>query len=115
MPSRGEIWLVELDPVRGHEQAGTRPCLVVSVDSFNQAPAHLAIALPVTSRCKNIPLHVEIMPPEGGVVKRSFIMCEGIRCLSQERFVRLWGSVTPETMEQVEHRLRLLLGLRRRD
>lgn len=112
MPSRGEIWLVELDPVRGHEQAGTRPCLVVSVDSFNSSPAGLALVVPLTSRQRNIPLHVEISPPEGGVVVRSFIMCEGVRCVSHDRFRERWGSVTPQTIAQVEHRLKLLLGLK---
>jgi UDP-N-acetylmuramate dehydrogenase len=43
----------------------------------------------------------------GGEVKRSFIMCEGIRCLSRERFVELRARVTPEAMEEVEHRPRL--------
>jgi mRNA-degrading endonuclease toxin of MazEF toxin-antitoxin module len=33
---RGEIWLIDLNPIRGHEQAGKRPCLVVSVDLFHQ-------------------------------------------------------------------------------
>lgn len=111
MPKRGEIWLVQLDPVRGHEQAGRRPCLVVSVDSFNSSPALLAVVLPLTSRYRNIPLHVEISPPEGGVVMRSFIMCEGIRCVSHDRFQERWGNVTEQTMAQVEYRLRLLLGL----
>lgn len=112
MPSRGEIWLVELHPVQGHEQAGTRPCLVVSVDSFNSSPAQLAVVLPLTSRQRNIPLHVEILPPEGGVVVPSYIMCEGVRCVSQNRFQERWGSVTPQTMAQVEHRLKRLLGLK---
>jgi mRNA interferase MazF len=31
-PSRGDIWLIDLNPTRGREQSGTRPCLVVSVD-----------------------------------------------------------------------------------
>jgi mRNA-degrading endonuclease toxin of MazEF toxin-antitoxin module len=30
-PSRGQIWFVDLNPIRGHEQAGKRPCLVISV------------------------------------------------------------------------------------
>jgi mRNA interferase MazF len=45
-PSRGEIWLVNLSPTRGHEQAGKRPGLVVSVDLFNHFLASLFITLP---------------------------------------------------------------------
>jgi len=37
--SRGEIWFVNLNPARGHEQAGIRPALIVSVNIFNQGPA----------------------------------------------------------------------------
>ena len=52
LPSRGEIWMVDLNPTRGHEQAGVRPALVVSVDTFNHGPAGLAVVLPVTSRLR---------------------------------------------------------------
>ena len=48
-PARGEVWLADLNPVRGHEQAGRRPVLVVSEDLFNQGPAGLAVVLPLTS------------------------------------------------------------------
>jgi mRNA interferase MazF len=40
-PNRGEVWLVDLNPIRGREQAGRRPALVVSVDEFNNGPADL--------------------------------------------------------------------------
>ena len=53
-PNRGEIWLADLSPVRGHEQSGRRPCLVISVDYFNQSPADLVIIVPVTTREKGI-------------------------------------------------------------
>ena len=34
--TRGEIWTVDLNPVRGHEQAGKRPCLVISVERLEK-------------------------------------------------------------------------------
>jgi len=40
------MWLADLDPTRGHEQAGRRPVLVVSDDIFNRGPADLVIILP---------------------------------------------------------------------
>lgn len=109
--SRGDIWRVDLNPIRGHEQAGFRPCLVVSVDLFNQGPATLAVVLPITSRERGVPFHVEIAPPEGGVKVNSFIMCEAIRSISLERFNEHWGAISKETMEAVEDRLRILLDL----
>ncbi|MEB3121852.1 MAG: type II toxin-antitoxin system PemK/MazF family toxin [Snowella sp.] len=108
---RGEIWLIDLNPVRGHEQAGKRPCLVVSVDLFHQGGSGLAIVLPVTSKSKGIPFHVRIDPPEGGVKMSSFIKCEDVRSISLERFEKRWGIVSLETMMAVEDRLRILMGL----
>ena len=40
-PQRGEVWRADLDPVRGHEQAGTRPILIISDDIFNNSPAQI--------------------------------------------------------------------------
>jgi mRNA interferase MazF len=110
-PSRGEVWPVDLNPTRGHEQAGVRPALVVSVDLFNDGPAGLAVVLPVTSRAKGVPLHVPVNPPEAGLKMRSFIKTEDIRSVSLERLTRRMGQVTTATMAQVEDRLRILLGL----
>jgi mRNA interferase MazF len=108
---RGEIWLVDLNPVRGHEQAGKRPCLVISVDLFNQGAAGLVVVLPITSKEKNIPFHVKIDPPERGLKTPSFIKCEDVRSISVERLERSWGVVSPETLEAVEDRLKILMGL----
>jgi mRNA interferase MazF len=110
-PSRGEVWFLDLNPTQGREQAGTRPALVVSVDRFNHGPAELAIVIPITSRDKGIPLHIPLMPPEGGVKRECFIKCEDVRSVSTERFSRRWGRVSPATMRAVEDHLRILMGL----
>ena len=110
-PSRGEVWLVNLNPSRGHEQAGVRPGLVVSVDLFNHGPAGLVVLLPLTSIGKGIPFHVELNPPEGGVKVKSFIKCEDIRSVAKERLSRRWGMVSGTTLTAIEDRLRILLGL----
>ena len=110
-PARGEIWLVDLNPTRGHEQAGQRPGLIVSVDLFNQGPAGLVVVLPVTTKVKGIPFHVEVEPPEGGLKERSFIKCEDMRSVAKERLSRRWGAVSAATLAAVEDRLRILLGL----
>ena len=110
-PSRGEIWLADLNPSRGHGQSGNRPGLVVSVDPFNHGPAGLVVLLPITSVSKSIPFHVEIGPPEGGVKTKSYIKCEDVRSLAKERLARRRGKVSPTTLAAVEDRLRILLGL----
>lgn len=110
-PSRGEIWLVDLNPTRGHEQAGKRPGLVVSVDLFNHGPAGLVVLVPLTTRAKGIPLHVEVHPPEGGLKKKSFIKCEDVHSVAKERLFQRLGAVSSETLAEVEDRLRILLSL----
>lgn len=109
--ARGEIWLADLNPVRGHEQAGRRPVLVVSVDPFNQSRADLVVVIPITSTLRPIPFHVVVQPPEGGLTNPSALLCEAVRSISKDRLVTRWGTVSPASMSQVEDRLRILLRL----
>lgn len=109
--SRGDIWLIDLNPTRGHEQAGRRPGLIVSVDLFNHGPADLLVIVPLTTKDKRNPLHVVVQPPEGGLKQRSFVKCEDIRSIAKERLISRWGTVGAQTMRQVEDRLRVLLNL----
>ena len=109
---RGEVWLAELGPIRGREQAGERPVLVVSADPINQGPADLVVAIPFTTRARGIPTHVEVRPPDGGLREISFVMCEQIRSLALERLgPRPFGRVPATVLSSVENRLRLLLAL----
>ena len=110
-PSRGDVWLVDLEPIRGHEQVGRSPALVISLDLFNQGPADLVVVLPISSRAKGIPFHVQVDPPEAGLKGRSFIKCEDVRSISKERLAQHWGRVSGETIDAVEDRLRILIGL----
>ena len=110
-PCRGDIWLADLHPVQGHEQAGKRPVLVVSVDPFNSGNADLVVIIPVTSTLRNIPFHVIIHPPEGGLSGPFAALCEAIRSISKDRLIKCWGSIAPATLIQVDDRLRILLGL----
>jgi len=111
-PLRGEIWSADLSPTRGHEQAGTRPVLVVSDDTYNHGPAGLVIVVPITRTDRGIPIHVVIDPPEGGVTARSVLLCDAVRSITTGRLVgQAWGRVAPATLRTVEDRLRLLLAL----
>ena len=110
-PARGEIWGVVLSPVLGHEQGGHRPALVVSVDAFNAGPAELVVVLPLTSKAKGIPFHIEVQPPEGGLKQASYIKCEDVRSISRERLRERWGTVSSKTLLEIEDRLRILLNL----
>ncbi len=109
-PLRGEICVADLHPTRGRKQSGRRPVLVLSVDFFNAGPADLVVVLPVTSKDRGIPLHVRVRKGDGGAKNDSVILCDAIRSISKERLVSRWGSLSAETMAEVEDRLRILLG-----
>jgi mRNA interferase MazF len=110
--SRGEIWVVDLDPTRGHEQAKTRPCIVVSDDRFNRSASGLVVVVPLTTVGRGIPWHVRVGPEDGGVREESFAMAEQVRAVSRGRLIGdPWGRVSAAVMAAIEERLRLLLGL----
>jgi mRNA interferase MazF len=110
-PARGEVWLADLDPPFGHEQAGRRPVLIVSVDAFNSGLSGLTVVVPITSRLRSLPLHIPINPPEGGLRVSSGILCDAVRSIDQRRLRGRWGRIDPGTLALVEDRLRRLLGL----
>ncbi|ERM91494.1 transcriptional modulator of MazE/toxin MazF [Caldanaerobacter subterraneus subsp. yonseiensis KB-1] len=110
-PKRGEIWLVNLNPTRGHEQSGIRPAVIISVDEFNFCPAELVVVVPVTSKNKNIPLHVEIQSSESGLAKISFAKPEDIRSISKERLIKRIGQLSKKELQDLEEKIKILLGL----
>ena len=110
-PARGDVWQVDLNPTQGREQSGVRPALVISVDAFNAGPADLVVVLPITSRFKNIPFHVEVTPPEGDLTMTSYIKCEDVRSVAKGRLMHRYGAVSSATLEAVADRLKILLDL----
>src|SRR4051794_27480008 len=68
-PARGEVWLADLSPTRGHEQAGRRPVLVISEDVYNLGPADLVV-LPLTSTVRSIACTSACNPRKAGSVSR---------------------------------------------
>lgn len=110
-PSRSEVWTVNLNPTRGREQRGLRPALVISVNEFNHGPADLVTVIPLTGTDRGIPFHTRVDPPEGGLTKSSFILCDQSRTISRDRLENRLGSIGAETMAKVEDNLKVLLGL----
>ena len=112
VPARGHVWVADLDPTRGHEQAKTRPCIVVSDDRFNRSASGLVVVVPLTSANRGIPWHVQVVPGDGGVRQESWAMVDRVRTVSRDRLVGdPWGRVSTAVMTAIEERLRLLLGL----
>ena len=117
-PSRGEIWTVDLDPTRGHEQAGQRPALIITDDALNNSTSGIVTILPVTTTRRGIPAHVEIAPPDGGIQRPSVVMVDqkASRALavSDVGYVMHMGRVayhgSAESLQANENVKRLFLG-----
>ena len=106
---RGEIRWADLNPVRGHEQAGQRPVLILSQDVFNERSGTV-IAVALTSRAQRagFPLTLEL---EGhGLPKKSWVKISQIRTLAVERIGRAIGRATAEELTQVIEGLNEIVG-----
>lgn len=110
-PNRGEIWLAGLDPVKGHEQGRTRPVLVISANEINLGPSGLCIVVPLTTKNRHVPGHVQVKPPEGGLNKTSYVMCEQVRCISRDRLMSCFNQVSTDTLKKIEMYLKVFLCL----
>lgn len=78
---RGEIWLVALDPTRGHEQKGRRPVLIVSPDAFNRI-TRVPVVLPITSGGALVRMAGFAVPLTGAGTKTTGIVrCDQPRAL----------------------------------
>jgi mRNA interferase MazF len=115
VPKRAEIWLADLGTGRGHEQSGQRLVLVVSDDAFNAGLSGFVMAVPLTSKVaksKNIPAHIRVDPPDGGLKTPSVILCDQLRTISKDRLgMAPWGTISAVVLAQVEKTLRFLLRL----
>lgn len=108
-PAAGDVWLVDLDPIVGHEQAGTRPVVVVSGNRYNRWRHGFRIVVPITSRDRQIPTHVPITPPAGGLRNVSFAITEQPRAVDLARFRRKWGVIDSPLLEQLREHVREFL------
>lgn len=106
---RGEIRWADLNPVRGHEQAGERPVLVLSHDVFNERSGTV-IALALTSQepRAGYPLTLELRAVK--LPKRSWVKISQIRTLSTERIGKRLGRASEEELAQVLEGLLEIVG-----
>ena len=106
---RGDIYWADLDPVKGREQAGHRPVLVVSQDVFNERSGTvIAMALTSQPQRAGFPLTLELATPR--LPKETWVKISQIRTLSTERLGRKLGRVSPEELEQIIGGLNELVG-----
>ena len=106
---RGEIRWADLNPVRGREQAGLRPVLILSQDVFNERSGTvIAMALTSQEQRAGFPLTHELK--SGKLPKRSWVKISQIRTLPGERIGARMGRATPEELAQVVDGLNEIVG-----
>jgi mRNA interferase MazF len=106
---RGEIRWADLNPVRGREQAGQRPVLILSHDVFNERSGTvIAVALTSQPQRAGFPLTLELHAR--GLPKKSWVKISQIRTLAVERIGKSFGRVSPEELAQIIEGLNEIIG-----
>ena len=107
---RGEIRWADLNPVRGREQAGLRPVLILSHDVFNERSGTvIAVALTSQTQRAGFPLTLELRAAK--LPKRSWVKISQIRTLAAERIGTRLGRASPEEITQVVEGLNEIIGI----
>jgi mRNA interferase MazF len=113
---RGEIRLVDLNPVVGSEANKTRPAVIVSNDGANTAAARLGrgvlTIVPMTTNTDTIhPFQVVLEAPDTGLAEDCKAQAEQVRSVDVQRIGRRVGSVPATTMGNLDEALRVHLAL----
>jgi len=106
---RGEIRWADLNPVRGSEQAGHRPVLILSHDVFNERSGTV-IAVAMTSHEPRAGFPLTLESKATGLSKRSWIKVSQIRTLSVDRLGRKLARASEEELARVVDGLNEILG-----
>ena len=109
---RGDILLVNLDPVKGSEQGMIRSVLVIQNDISNEYSPTTIIA-PITSKVykKEYPTNVQISLKESGLKLESTVLFNQIRTIDKSRILRRLGQLAPELMRKADLAIKASLGL----
>ena len=109
---RGEIFLANLEPTKGSEQGGIRPCLIIQNDISNKHSPVTIIAA-ITSKIfeKEYSTNIFISKDESGLDKNSTIMLNQIRTIDNSRLIKRTGSLDNFTMKKVDKALKISLAL----
>jgi len=114
MIRRGQIYFASLDPVRGREQAGARPVLVVSSDAVNRLPfvVTVVVGTDAANISRDYPVNVRVTAAESGLPRDTVFLCFQVRSLDPSRLVTPEvGTLPAPRMTEVDAALRRVLEL----
>ena len=108
---RGEVWLANLDPTQGSEQAGTRPVIIFQNDIVSQfSTTTITIPLTTNKRRAFLPICVMIKQGDGGLLQDSVALCFQLRVLDQTRLIKRLGQLNIQTIAELEEVVLVTLG-----
>ncbi len=111
---RGQVYWADLDPVRGREQAGRRPVLIVSANQLNRLPLVVTVVIGTKAAAvsENYRTNVRVAAGEASLPADTVFLCFQVRSIDRTRLsVAPLGEVTSETMNLIDDALRLSLAL----
>jgi mRNA interferase MazF len=106
---RGDIFWADLNPVRGHEQGGMRPVVVISQDIFNERSGTV-IAMAITSQPQRAGFPLTLELTEAKLPKQSWVKISQVRTISTERMGEKIGHVSAEVLKQLTEGLNEIVG-----
>ena len=109
---RGDLVLVDLEPIRGSEQGGIRPCLIIQNDKGNKY-SPLTIIAPLTSKIfsKEFPTNILVSKEDSKLNKDSTILLNQIKTIDKLRVVRRISNLSHSSMRKVDLAIKISLGL----
>jgi mRNA interferase MazF len=109
--TRGEVWLANLNPTQGSEQAGVRPIIIFQENTLSKF-TKTVITIPITSNLRRaaLPTCIQIANGEGGLNQESVDLCHQIRVLDKTRLIKKLGQLESEVITALETTVLFTLG-----
>lgn len=109
---RGTIVLVSLDPTKGHEQRGARPCVVVTSQAVSSDQRFPMLAVvPLTGTPGEGALYPSLLPGPSGLRQPSWALIDQIRAVDKRRVISVFGMISSDELADIDDGVRLFLGL----
>jgi len=105
---RGDVWFVDLTPVVGSEQGGTRPVVVIQNDIGNKYSPTTVVAVLTTKEAK-LPTHVRVDSPYENF--KGTVMLEQLRTIDKKRLDSFLGNIDDKAMKEIDEALLISIGL----
>lgn len=112
--NRGDVYLADLNPVKGSEQAGQRPVLIYQNNRLLQVPtSRTVIVIPFTTNLKlqKLPSCLLVPANEGGLRQDSVALCHQIRALDRSGLISYWGSLPESRLTEIDQIVLYTIGV----